>query len=115
MNYNTNNSELPNGGRSEGEQYLHLNNDTPGNQHVDTLYRHIVFLLTCVVETSAWRRYRRPGDQVVEQVESEVVEGNPHRLEVIEHGGNNGKRPVSVRGERIVETNALCQDPALGG
>lgn len=52
---------------------------------------------------------------MVEQVESEVVEGNPHRLEVIEHGGNNGKRPVSVRGERIVETNALCQDPALGG
>ena len=49
------------------------------------------------------------------QGDSEVVEGNPDRREVLEGAEHDGKRPRSEEDERYVETNALCRVRGPGG
>ncbi|KAH0829128.1 hypothetical protein J3R83DRAFT_2604, partial [Lanmaoa asiatica] len=68
-----------------------------------------------VVETNAPRRDPRPQGHGGEEVESEVVEGNPDCQRVVEDGGYDGIGPMSVRNERVVETSALRRDVDLGG
>ena len=69
----------------------------------------------CANETDAPGRVTGPGGRLELQRESEIIEGEPDHVNVVDSAGCDGKCPRSVRSAPIIETNAPCRDTGPGG